>query len=348
MPMDIYSTGALRGVVRSISTPNPALLKYFFRNVIQSTEEEILFDVEIKRRRVSPFVAPHIAGKLVASAGFRTERFKPACVKDKRAINPNRPLARAMGEQIGGAPAMTPAQREAAILGYELQDQVEMNWRRLELMAADALIDGIVTVTGEGYPSVAVNFGRPNGHSVALTGTDEWGDVGVSPVANLLTWMTTFLQNSGLPCTDVFFVPDSWALFKTDPEFKNAVDTTLRGTVASSPWLVTPMEGAQLVGTLNNTTRLWLYANWYVDPADDTEKAVLPAYSVLLGNDSVDGAQAQCFGAVPDPELGYPAEMFVAKSWTEKDPAQRILLGQSCPLTVLSRPAATFYAKVKA
>lgn len=347
MPMDIYSTGAIRGVVRSLTTPNPALLKYFFRNVIQSEEEEILFDVEIKRRRVAPLVAPHVPGKLIASAGYRTERFKPACIKDKRALDPNRPLKRVMGEQIGGNPAMTPAAREAAILGYELQDQIDGVWRRLELMAADALVDGVVTVTGEGYPAVTVDYGRAAGHSVTLLTTARWGEADVSPIDNLQTWSTTFLQNSGLPVTDVFVDADAWGYIKADPKFKDTIDTTLRGTDGRAQLFATVMEGAQLVGMLNNTTRIWLYANWYVDPADDTEKSVLPQYSVLLGNDGADGAQAQCYGAIPDPELGYPAEMFAGKSWIEKDPAQRILLGQSCPLPVLSRPNATFYAKVR-
>lgn len=347
MPMDIYSTGAIRGVVRSLTMPTPFLLNFFFRNVIQSQEEEIAFDVELKRRRVSPFVAPHIAGKLVASSGYRTDRFKPATIKDKRALDPKRPLKRALGEQLGGAPAMSPAQREAAILGTELQDMADMNWRRLEVMAADALIDGIVTVTGEGYPSVAVNFGRTAGQSVTLTSGDRWGESGISPIDNLQTWATTYLRNSGLPVTDIVVDTDAWAYIKADPKFKDSIDTTFRGSDAKVQFFATPMEGAQLVGMLNSTTRIWLYAQWWVDPADDTEKSILPQYSVLLGNDSVDGAQTQCFGAIQDPELGYPAENFVVKSKLEFDPAQRILLGQSCPLTVLSRPDATFYAKVR-
>lgn len=347
MPMDIYSTGAIRGVVRALSTPTPALFKYFFRNVIQSQEEEIIFDVEQRRRRVSPFVAPHIGGKLVASSGYRAERFKPAYIKDKRALDPTRPLKRAMGEQIGGGPALTPAQREAANLAYELQDQVDMVWRRLEVMAADTLIDGITTVTGEGYPSVAVNYGRANGHSVTLTSGDRWGETGVSPVANLQTWSGTFLRNSGLPVTDIFVDVDAWNYLKVDPAFKDAIDTTLRGTDGKAQLYTAVLEGAQLVGMLNNSVRIWLYANWWVDPSDDTDKSILPQYSVLLGNDSADGSQAACFGAIVDPEHGYEAEMFAAKSWVEKDPAQRILLGQSAPLTVLSRPDATFYIKVR-
>ncbi len=344
--MDIYTTGAIAATIRAIVEPKPFLLETFFRNVITSQTEEILFDVEIKRRRVAPFVAPHVPGKLVASPGYRTDRFTPAMIKDLRQPDINRPLKRAIGEQVGGAPAMTPLMREAAILKEELTDQKTLNTRRLELMAADALDDGILTVTGEGYPAVNVDFTRPGGHTVTLAGAARWGQAGISPVANLITWRQTFLQNSGLPATDIVMTPDAWAALVADPLFKTAVDTTLRGTAAQANFIPEATEGGELVGYLNTTTRLWTYMNWYVDPADDTEKSVLAAGTVLMGNNSPDGSQTRAFGAIPDAELGYPSVDFAAKSWVEKNPGQRQLLAMSAPLMVLSRPAATFRARV--
>lgn len=349
--MDIYATGAIQDTIRTLTPPKTFLLQMFFRNIIDPVEEEIIFDVEIKRRRIMPYVAPHIAAGLVDSHGFRTDRFKPACVKDLRVINPRRPLQRAIGEQIGGKPNLTPLAREAAILGAELQDQVDMFTRGMEVMAADALIDGIVTVTGEGYPSTTVNYGRAAGHSVTLTSTARWGQsaalpsAGV-PIKNLNTWRQTFLKNSGVPATDIVFTDDAWAMVQDDATFKAAINTTLRGTEAEANLIAKVEEGGELIGYLNNSTRLWICSEWFIDPADDTEKSILPAGSVVMGNDSPDGAQTQAYGVIPDADLGYPAEQLASKSWTEKNPGQRQLLTQSAPLAVLSRPNATFYASV--
>lgn len=348
MPMDIYSTGAIRGVVRSLPVPQPYLLNLFFPNVIQSEEEEIIFDVEIKRRRVMPFCAAHVPGKAVASNGWRAERFKPPHLKDLRALDPKKPLKRLMGEQIGGSSALKPAQRAAALLNMELNDQLEMCWRRLELMAADALKDGVLTVSGEGYETpVDVDFGRPAGHTVTLTSTARWGESGVSPIDDISTWSTTMLQNSGAPVTDIVFGADAIKYLKADPKFKDSVDTTLRGSSASVETFTTPKEGGQIVGVLNNTVTLHQYANWYIDPADNTEKAVLDPLEVILGNTVPEIAQSQAFGAIIDEHLGFPAEMFAARSWLENNPSQRMLLGQSASMVVLSRPAATFRVKVR-
>lgn len=348
MPMDIYSTGALRGVVRALPVPDPYLLNLFFPNVIQSTEEEILFDVEIKRRRIAPMCAPHIPGKAVASNGWRTERFTPPGIKDLRVMNPKRPLKRLMGEQIGGAATQTPMARAAALLNQELEDMVEMVWRRLELMAADALKDGVLVVSGEGYETpISIDFQRPAGHTVTLTSGDRWGESGVSPVDSITAWSETMLQNSGAPVTDIVLGSGAVGLLRADPKFEKAVDTTLRGSGASVDTFVSPKEGGQVIGVLNSTVTLHQYSNWYIDPADNTEKSMLDTYEVLLGNTVPEIAQSQAFGAIVDEELGYPAEMFAARSWLEKNPSQRMILGQSAPLVVLSRPAATFRAKVR-
>lgn len=351
--MDAYSTGAIAQVVRLIQPVRPFLFDTFFRNKVLSKEKEILFDVMIGRRRVSPIVAPHVPGKLVDSNGYRLDRIEPANVKDLRAIDLDRPLKRGIGEPIGGAPELTPAQREAAIVKEELEDQINMYWRRQELMAADALDDGIVVVTGEGYPSVNVDYQRPAGHTVTLTTTARWTtdagltiQSGVSPVEDVETWSITFLQNSGLGVTDIVFGPIAWKTFKKDPLFKTAVDTTLRGTTASAEFATAPMEGGKIVGYLNNDTRLWLYNNWYVDPADNTEKAMLNPYSVLFGNDSPEGSQTRGYGVIQDALLKFPSVEFAARSFIPNDPARTHLLGQGAPLPILSRPAATFRARV--
>lgn len=344
--MDIYSTGAIREVIRTFERPKPFLLDLFFRNQVNSQEEEILFDIQVFKRRISPFVAPHVPGKLVAQTGYSTDRFKPAYVKDKRALDPTRPLKRAIGEQIGGAPSMSPAQREAAILGDELLDMQNMYYRALEVMAADALADGVVTVTGEGYPAVSVDFGRPNGHTVTLTTSARWGESGVSPVESLEGWAATFLGNSGVPVTDIVFTPSAWKLFKKDADFKDATDTTLRGTTSGADFSALPDFGGAPLGMYNANVRMWLYANKYVNSAG-SEVDVLADYSVLLGNASAEGAQTRAFGAIVDPTAGYVADESFTKSWTENDPGQRLVMLQGAPLTVLSRPAATFCAKVR-
>ena len=138
--MDIFTTGVLRRVVAELPPPQPFILNSFFAQEQRETGEEIHFDVDTGRRRIAPFVSPIVAGQVVASRGFRTDTFKPAYIKDKRVFDGNRPLKRAMGERIGGE--LSPAARMQAIMASELQDQLDMLTRRMEVMAVEALRTG--------------------------------------------------------------------------------------------------------------------------------------------------------------------------------------------------------------
>ena len=116
--MDIYSTAVLSAVIAELPQPAPFILNSFFRNIQTETSEEIHFDVDTGRRRLSPFVAPIVAGQVVLDKGYTTKVFAPAYIKDKRVFDSNRPFKRVIGEQIGGT--QNPAQRLQAALATAL------------------------------------------------------------------------------------------------------------------------------------------------------------------------------------------------------------------------------------
>jgi Phage major capsid protein E len=122
---------------------------------------------------MSPFVSPLVEGKLVEQRRYQTNTFKPAYIKDKRAPDLRKPVRRMIGEKIGGE--MTGQEREMANLEFEISDRVDMLTRRLEWMAAQALMFGTVTVVGEGFPEVLIDFGRNPNLTVDLTGALMWG-----------------------------------------------------------------------------------------------------------------------------------------------------------------------------
>ena len=106
-------------------------------------------------------------GKVVSAEGFETRSFKPAYVKDKRRFDPNAPLKRLIGETIGGS--LAPMNRREAALNRALTNQVENLTRREEVMAAEALRTGKITVAGEDYPTQVIDFQRDTELTVALT-----------------------------------------------------------------------------------------------------------------------------------------------------------------------------------
>ncbi|EEZ0587018.1 hypothetical protein EY777_19305 [Escherichia coli] len=169
---NIFDTSVLVQVVPNLKTSQNWLLDRFFPNVVTYETEEVAIDVDVGLRRMAPFVSPLVEGKLVESRKYQTNTFKPAYIKDKRAPDLRKPIRRQISERIGGE--YTAAEREMLNLQFEMTDQIDMINRRLEWMAASALVSGTVTVAGEGYETQVVDFGRASDLTITLSGSDKW------------------------------------------------------------------------------------------------------------------------------------------------------------------------------
>ena len=340
--MDLFSTNSLVAMIEDLrSRPAPlSLLSLFFPGIIEETSEEIHFDSENKPRRIAPFVHPLREGRIVEAEGFTTATLKPAYVKPKTVFDATRPLKRVMGEPLTGA--LSPEARMQRLLAQNLMDHISMIRRRKEVMAGEALTAGTVTIAGEGYPSVVVNFGRASGHSIDLSGgAAEWDDAGVSPVNNVEDWSALVLQTSGAGVTDVVFTPGAWRLFRADANFEKAVDLR-RGGNESVDFAARVATGLNFLGTMGQR-RLWLYFDWYVNDAG-SEVPIIADNRVILGSAAIEGQQLH--GAIKDHDAGYQATEFWPKSWTIPDPSVRMLMTQSAPLVAPFRPNASLCAIV--
>jgi hypothetical protein len=338
--MDIFSTGVLARVVAQLPLPSPFVLNSFFTSVQTETTEEIHFDVEANRRRLTPFVSPLVAGKIVQSKGYSTNTFKPAYAKDKRPFDANRPFKRMMGERIGGD--LSPDQRLQAMLAYELSDQIDMVTRRQEVMACEAIRTGKVTVTGDNYPTVVVDFGRDAALTVDISGgAAAWGQNGVDPYDDVQTWSLLVTQKSGARANTLVMDVEAWKLFSASPKVIKLLDRfrgkdQLNSTVTG--------EGGRYMGNIGDYD-IWVYAGWYEDPDTQVLTPYLPANTVIVTGPDLEGTRA--YGAIRDESAGFQAMPYFAKSWVEQDPAVRYLLLQSAPLTVPYRINACLGAKVK-
>lgn len=338
--MDIFSTDALAKVVADLRIPAEGLAAKYFTAISQNDTEEIHFDVANRPRRMAPFVSPLVAGKVVKSAGFRTSTFKPAYVKDKRVFSPNRALKRSMGENIGGGD-ISPAQRMQLLLVSDLQDQLDMLERRLEWMAVQAMVYGAVTVAGDGYPAVVVDFGRAGAHAVVKSNGDKWVDIGVNPMDDLQDWSDTMVKATGAGIVDVVMGLDVWKVFRRNPHVESRLDM-MRGH-STMEQNAHQKEGLVFQGMVDNFN-VFTYSGWAVDPVTGVESQIFPAGTVLCNaGDLVEGTR--CHGAILDHDC-LAAVSYFAKSWTDKDPSIRYLLMQSAPLMVPFRVNATFRATV--
>lgn len=338
--MTPFTTNILTRAINSLVATPSHLLDTYFPMVQTESTDEIHFDIISKTRRLAPFVSPVVAGKIVDSQGYVTKTFKPAYLKPKTPFDPNRPLKRIPGEQIGGM--LSPDQRLQYLVAQQLLDHKDMVRRRMEVMASEALRTGKVTVTGDNYPTVVLDFGRDAALTKVLTAGTKWSDSGISPLNNLQDWSQLVLQKSGAMPIDVTLDIDAWKVFRSDADVAKRLD--LRNAVGATLSLGAQIkEGAVYMGTVDNFN-IWVYSGWYLDDAG-AEQPILPSGSVVMSNGlQLEGTQA--YGAIRDEEAGFQPFEYFSKSWVEKDPSVRYVLTQSAPLVVPSRVNASFYAKV--
>ncbi|MDR5765035.1 major capsid protein [Caballeronia sp. LZ028] len=343
----VFDTNTLIQVVQNLKMAQSFLLDKFFPGFINPDSEFVSIDVDVGKRRMSPFCSPLVEGKLVESRRYQTNTFKPPYIKDKRAPDLRKPVRRMIGERIGGE--LTPEVREQMNLEFELNDQIDMLTRRLEWMGANALLTGTVTVSGEGFPTTVIDFGRDGSLTIALTGGAQWTQANItagtaSPTSNIEAWQTQILKASGAVATDIVFTPKSWAGFKLDPVLKGAEFYPSLAPFGNAVNVGAQIErGGVHKGKWGNYN-LWLYNDWYVDDVTNVETPMLPDGALIMSGPDLQGTRA--FGIVEDPAFNYASLPFAPKTWVKEDPAQRFLMMQSAPIVIPSRVNAALAATV--
>jgi hypothetical protein len=342
----LYDTNTLIQIVPNLKTAQQFLLDKFFPNQVTSDTEKVSIDIDVGKRRMAPFVSPLVEGKLVEQRRYQTNEFTPAYIKDKRAPDLLKPVRRMIGERIGGE--FTGEEREMANLYAEMADQVDIVKRRLEWMAAQALETAKLTVEGDGYEMVTIDFGRDPSLTVALTGNAVWNAANIAagtanPTANVDAWQRQILKMSGAKVTDIVFTTSSWINFKLDPVLKGAI---IFPSLNPSGNIVDPgarvEQGAVYMGHWGQYD-LWVYNDWFVDE-NNHEVPMLTDGTVIMSGATLMGTRA--FGMIKDPAFNYKALPFAPKTWVQEDPAQRFIMMQSAPLVIPSRVNASFSATV--
>lgn len=354
--MDLYSTYFLNGVVVPQLRTMPKLFLTLFPSVVQSTVEEVLVDYEkTTRPRITPFVHPMAKGKVIEGAGYSTRSLKPAYLKDVRAHYPHKNLKRRAGEALGGS--LTVEQRMLANLIADQQDQYDMFQNRLEVMAAEATIFGTATIKGEGFDAL-VDFGRSPDTTIALAGAAKWdhADCTIDHIfGQLEDFAEAYRDKNGLVPDFFLLDPEAWKLLRaklTDDAAKKYLARDQRGyeriSVDLNPSLAGQM-GLQAKGSFGDIP-IFTFQSEYQDPDTAVMRKVMPANTVLMMNTN-HMAGVRHFGSIQsideNDNMVLNAMEYFSSSWTERNPAQRLVQLESAPLLVPYRPNAVFRITVK-
>lgn len=346
MPIDIRAmdTRSLLGAINELYQPSTWLLDKFFPNTVQFTDQFIHFDQVIEGRKLAPIVHPDVKAARQQSRGYKTTSIEAPYIKLDEAIKPGRALKRRAGEALMGD--LTPEQRFNAI-GLDILDlQRKQVLRRKEWMAAQALVNGAITLQGEGYPEpLELDFERDSTLEVALLTTARWGEAGVSVLDDLESWGIRVQEKSGVAPTDVVFDLEAWKLARKDTNFREVLDNRRGGgnaQVELGPISPDDVSHARYVGNTGDFD-IWVYQQTYETEAGAVAK-FLPDHTVIMGSAAIEGVQAHA--AIQSVDTFEPLDL-APRVYTEKNPDRAIAETQSAPVVFPMRANASFRATVR-
>lgn len=353
MAFELYNTLELLSVIAVNPPQNEEFWLEGYDQEIQSESEVIIWDEVLPDYRLAPFVAPNVQGRVMREKGYRSKQIKPAYVKPKHVVEASRPLTRQAGEQpfVG---TLSLEERYDAIVAKNIVDEAAMIRRRWAWMASKATIDASITIQGEDYPLVTVDFGRDASLTLTLAGTARWGQSAADPLANIQTMRTQAMALSGVPITRLIFGTAAWTAFCNDTKVLELLNTLRRGSDSNfnrtslSTGASYEYQG-QLSGPFGNgAVDLYTFSGFYHETDPDTGAITNVPYldsgTVVGIGPGIQGVRL--FGAIKDKRAGLKALSMFPKMWDQEDPSITYTMTQSAPLMLPRQPNNTF--KIKA
>ena len=335
MTISIFETRVMLRAMEEMKLASTFLRDTFFKNTTKSESEYVDIDIYKGKRKISVYVSPYSQGKVRTRDGYETKTYKPPYIKEKRTTTAADLLKRSIGENIYSS--TPPSQKASEQLAKDLLEMDTCITRAEELQAAQALFQGKVILQKQkddgSFMNEEINYSPSDTHKITLTGNDLWSDRNNSdPLVKLRSLRRMLIQDSGVNPDILIMSSDVIDAFLTHP--------VIKGTGGLSPIKVqlgqiSPQllpNGVTYWGFLQDIAcDIYSYDEWYLDPVDNTEKAMVPAKKIFMG--STKARMDKLYGCIKDLSALYPVDRF-PKSWEEEDPSARFLLMQSAPLLV--------------
>lgn len=344
-------------LVRTINTFTESP-KFWSRNItsthVSQTKEIVFEKVHSDYRRLAPFVAPNVQGKIQRRSGGQLVAFKPAYVKPKDIIDPSELRTRLPGEDLNPFNPTGMDRRRLARRAEILQSHRRMIENTIEWMAAEATIKGQVTIEGDDYPAVTVDFHRDPRLTSVLTGGARWGLGTGDSFGDLKTMRKLVKDLTGAKVADIYFGQDAWDAFYADNEalLKDLSDTRFRGSDTSVTRITDGLEDIEFMGFIagqqgQGRLNLYVVSTTYLTQESEIFNH-LDSNGVVGFNREV-LQLTDCYGAIEDLKAGpsgLAAMKWFSKNWEQEDPSHEYILTQSAPIVVPGQPNASFYLKV--
>lgn len=338
--INIYSTRTMLKALKFMKPVHTFFMSTFFGTVDTVTTEHIDVDIKKGKRKMAPFVAPRVGGKIIDREGFDTETFKVPKIAPERLITNDDISNRGMGEDIYSE--RTPEEREQDLLADDMMELDDTITRREEWMCRELLLNGSILIKGEGVEKI-VDFKFTNKET--LVGGALWTETTSDPYADLKRWRLAVIKASGKAPTVAVFSSDVVDDFTNHAKIQKILDLAKLNAGTIEPSIKD--DAVTFVGKLPGLgLEIYSYDEWFLDDAG-VEQPMMPAGTVLLGSK---GMNKRIYGAVTQIENGSRVTIEgsrIPKSWVDEENDVRKLRISARPLPVPVDVDSWYVATVK-
>jgi hypothetical protein len=256
--------------------PAPKLMTMFFGQVEIEDTEIVEMDTIYKGARVASFVNPEAVSKGREKLSWENKVFKLPTLKDKEVLTSKDLKKRMMGQHV--YVQETPGRKAAALAQGINQDLMQYIENRKELMAIDAVMNGQITVLGEGENRI-LDFGRDASLEIDLTAGSYWNEATATPGADI-DEANRRVAKYGRKITHMIGHPDALKDFLANDDIKAELDNRRidNGMLRYSSML--DVNDAIYYGIYKNI-EIWGYYGQYVD-ADGADQVAMPDNKVAF------------------------------------------------------------------
>lgn len=333
MSIDMFSTRTMLGMITEGEKKSRNFFRdRYFKNRPTFNTEKIDIDiVGMGNRKLAPFVHPSIGGKAVDRTGFRAESYTAPEISPMRVTTAEDMLKRSPGETVYST--KDPETRAAEQLGKDLSELDDMISRREEVMCREAILDGKVTIKGDGYDEVINFWGEEEANKPVDT-------LVASTAAEIMTGLRTIrrgmIQKAGFVPTEVICGNSAMETIIEKLIDAKAFDSR-RVDMGHIDPKVLP-DGVTYWGYLKDSALdLYTYDDWYYDEDTKMEVPMMPENKILMASPNVRTSLAYGITSI----IGADTVTFhegarIPNSWVQKaNPAGRVVQIKSRPLPIV-------------
>lgn len=338
MSIELFSPETMDGVVRALPPVHTFFRDTFFNVAKPEYTEKVRVEFVKGTRKVAPFVNIKDKAKVIEKRGYVSDEFMTPIVKVKDVTDIEDMLKRLPGELLQNS-GITPYDRGIQLMADQLATFDDMITRREEWMCVQSMMTGAIPVIGEGV-NYEIDFGFTNASTVstlwdATTGTP-------TPYFDLQTAVLKCKKN-GYRTPDICIMERSayqafLAATKKDDFYRQ--QTEIFDIMSIRP--ERRSDAVTYMGRLKDPDLdIYVYDEWYVDdwtdPANPTEKSLMPKGKILLASTNARYSMYYGLQMFTDPLTNNFRQVVgtrAADTWVQKDPDARFLTLNSRPLPV--------------